>query len=139
MTSPTDPVAYPSRPVLLKIEPTLFVTDVARSLDFFTGPLGFKTAFTYGDPPFYAQVVRDAAMLNLRFVHQPVLDRSSEPDLLSASIWVSHAGQLFREFESRGVPLHQALRREVWHGEGQGGFIVGDPDGNLIGFGDRID
>lgn len=139
MASETRTVTYPSQPILLNVEPTLFVTDVGRSLDFFAGRLGFKTAFTYGDPPFYGQVVRDAALLNLRFVHRPVLDRSGEPDLLSASIWVSHAGQLFLEFESRGVPFHQSLRREAWHGEGQGGFIVRDPDGNLIGFGGRTD
>jgi catechol 2,3-dioxygenase-like lactoylglutathione lyase family enzyme len=130
---------YPAQPILLNVEPTLFVTDFKRSLDFFTGRLGFKIAFTYGEPPFYGQVVRDAALLNLRFVHGPVLDRSSEPDLLSASIWVSHAGQLFREFESREVSFHQPLQRAAWHGEGQGGFIVSDPDGNLIGFGGRTD
>lgn len=139
MTSVSEPVPYPSQPILLNVEPTLFVTDFQRSLDFFTGLLGFKVAFTYGNPPFYGQVARDAALLNLRFVHDPVVDRSKEEDLLSASIWVSHAGQLFREFESRGSPFHQTLRREAWHGEGQGGFIVRDPDGNLIGFGGRTD
>jgi catechol 2,3-dioxygenase-like lactoylglutathione lyase family enzyme len=139
MTSETRPLHYPSQPILLNVEPTVFVTDFPRSLDFFTASLGFKTAFAYGEPPFYGQVVRDAALLNLRFVHQPVLDRSMEEDLLSASIWVSHAGRLFREFEFRGVPFHQTLRREAWHGEGQGGFIVRDPDGNLIGFGGRTD
>jgi catechol 2,3-dioxygenase-like lactoylglutathione lyase family enzyme len=139
MTSASEPVPYPSQPILLNVEPTLFVTDFQRSLDFFTERLGFKVAFTYGNPPFYGQVARDAALLNLRFVHDPVIDRSKEEDLLSASIWVSHAGQLFREFESRGAPFHQTLRREAWHGEGQGGFIVRDPDGNLIGFGGRTD
>ena len=136
MPSATDPIPYPSQPILLN-EPTLFVTDFARSLDFFNGLLGFKTAFTYGDPPFYGQVVRDAALLNLRFVHQPVIDRSREADLMSASIWVSNASQLFQEFQIRAVPFHQSLRREAWHGEGQGGFIVRDPDGNLIGFAGR--
>ena len=58
---------------------------------------------------------------------------------MSASIWVSNARQLFEAFQARGVPFHQPLRREPWHGEGQGGFIVRDPDGNLIGFGGRTD
>ena len=84
-------------------------------------------------------MARDAALLNLRFVHQPVLDRSSEPDLLSASIWVSNAKQLFLAFQASGAPFQQTLRREPWHGQGKGGFIVRDPDGNLISFGARMD
>ena len=139
MTSAIDPIPYPSQPILLNVEPTLFVTDFQRALEFFTVRLGFKTAFTFGEPPFYGQVVRDAALLNLRFVHEPVIDRSREVDLMSASIWVSNARQLFLEFEARGVSFHQILRREAWHGQGQGGFIIRDPDGNLIGFGGRTD
>lgn len=131
--------SYPSRPVLLNVEPTVFVTDFQRSLDFFTARLGFKVAFAYGQPPFYGQVVRDAALLNLRHVDEPVLDHSKDADLLSASILVSNASQLFAELQERGVSFHQALRREPWQGEGQGGFIVADPDGNLISFGGRTD
>jgi catechol 2,3-dioxygenase-like lactoylglutathione lyase family enzyme len=133
------PTPYPSQPILMNAEPTLFVTDFPRALEFFTRTLGFKIAFTYGEPAFFGQVARDAALLNLRFVHQPVIDRSQEPDLMSASIWVSNARQLFVEFQARDVLFHQTLRREPWHGQGQGGFIVADPDGNLIGFGGRTD
>lgn len=139
MPPATDPVAYPSQPILLNVEPTLFVTDFPRALAFFTQMLGFKVGFTYGEPAFFGQVVRDAAILNLRHVDEPVLDQSKETDLVPASIWVSNAKQLFLEFQGRDVPFHQALRREPWHGQGQGGFIVRDPDGNLIGFGGRTD
>ena len=53
---------------MLTAEPQLFVTDMTRSLAFFTGSLGFDVVFTYGGPPFYAQVRRDGACLNLRHV-----------------------------------------------------------------------
>lgn len=139
MTWAVDPVAYPSQPVLLNIEPHLFVTDFPRALAFFTEMLGFKIGFTYGEPAFFGQVVRDAAMLSIRHVSGSVLDRSKGSDLLSASIGVSNAKQLFLEFQARGVPFHQTLRREPWHGQGQGNFIVMDPDGNLIDFGGRTD
>jgi catechol 2,3-dioxygenase-like lactoylglutathione lyase family enzyme len=139
MAETEKPVTYPAQPVLMNAEPTVFVTDFQRSLDFFVGKLGFKVAFTYGEPAFFGQVVRDAAMIAVRFVHAPVIDRSREPDLISASIWVSDARQLFLEFQGRGAPFRQTLRREPWHGQGQGSFIVEDPDGNLIGFGGRTD
>lgn len=131
-------VAYPMQPVLLKIEPCLFVTDFARSLRFFIEVLGFKTAFTYGDPPFFGQVVRDAASLDLRRVDAPVLQRHLGEDLLSASIAVNNARLLFEEFDARGAPFHQQLARQPWHAEGEANFIVADPDGNLILFGGPI-
>jgi catechol 2,3-dioxygenase-like lactoylglutathione lyase family enzyme len=132
-------VSYPSQPILMNVEPHLFVTDFARSIAFFTDQLGFKVALTYGEPPFFGQVVRDAAILNLRHVDEPVLDRAKEEELMSASILVSNARRLFDEFMARGVPFYRALGREPWQGEGQGSFIVEDPDGNLIGFGGRTD
>jgi catechol 2,3-dioxygenase-like lactoylglutathione lyase family enzyme len=138
-TSAAEPAVHPSQPILLGIEPCLFVTDFPRALAFFTEKLGFKVGLTYGEPAFFGNVVRDAAILSLRWVADPVLDRSKEENLLSASILVSNAKQLFREFQERGAPFHQPLRREPWHGQGQGNFIVADPDGNLIMFGGRTD
>jgi catechol 2,3-dioxygenase-like lactoylglutathione lyase family enzyme len=134
----TAAVSYPSRPVILTVEPQLFVTDMPRALAFYEAMLGFNVGFVYGEPPFYAQVVRDGAMLNLRHVDRQAIDRSGE-DLLSASMTVSNAKQLFLEYEARAVPFRQTLSREPWHGQGQGAFIVEDPDGNLLLFGGRTD
>jgi catechol 2,3-dioxygenase-like lactoylglutathione lyase family enzyme len=131
--------AYPSRPVILNVEPQAFVTDFARALSFYTEKLGFTVGFTYGEPPFYGQVVRDAGMLNLRLVGAPAIDRSAGRDLLTAAFMVSNAKQLFVEYQDRGVPFREKLHREPWHGQGQGDFIVEDPDGNLLLFGGRTD
>ena len=50
-----------NKAVIAGAEPQLFVTDIKASCEFFAKKLGFAIAFTYGDPPFYAQVKRDAA------------------------------------------------------------------------------
>ena len=63
-----------TKAVIAGAEPQLFVADIKSSCDFFTSKLGFTIAFTYGEPPFYAQVRRDAALINLRCVEQPVID-----------------------------------------------------------------
>jgi catechol 2,3-dioxygenase-like lactoylglutathione lyase family enzyme len=115
----------------------VFVTDMPRALDFYTQSLGFTVGFVYGDPPFYAQVVRDGAMLNLRHVDRPAIDRTAGPDLLSAAVTTSHARQLFDEYQARGVAFRQTLTREPWHDKGQGSFMVEDPDGNLLAFAGR--
>jgi len=122
--------------VITAVEPELFVTNIAASCDFFTGKLGFAIAFTYGEPPFYAQVKRDAARLNLKCVEQPVIDPAlrDREELLSAALTVATAEeikQLFLEFQTAGVTFFQTLRREPW---GARNFIVKDPDGNLLLF-----
>jgi len=133
MTSQTGRTA---RPALVGAEPQLFVADIKASCDFFTQKLGFAIVFVYGEPPFYAQVKRDGARLNLRCVDAPVVDGTlrERESLLSASITVATADeikQLFLEFQSGGVMFHQTLRGEPW---GARDFIVKDLDGNLLLF-----
>ena len=126
----------PSHAVLSSSEAHLFVADIEASCAFFTTKLGFTTAFVYGDPPFYGQVKRDSARLNLRRVGEPVFvgDIRLRETLLSASITVDTAAeikQLFLAFQAAGVDFHQPLRKEPW---GSRTFIVRDPDDNLVLF-----
>ncbi len=108
-----------NHPVLSSTEAQLYVADVKTSCAFFTSKLGFAIAFVYGDPPFYGQVRRDNARLNLRMVCEPVFvgDIREREHLLSASITVSTADQikqLFIDFRSAGVRFHQTLKKEPW-------------------------
>jgi catechol 2,3-dioxygenase-like lactoylglutathione lyase family enzyme len=124
-----------AKAVIAAAEPQLFVADIKSSCEFFS-KLGFTVAFTYGEPPFYAQVMRDGARLNLRCVAQPLIDAElrDREELLAASLIVATAeeiGQLFLEFQSAGVAFFQTLKRQPW---GARDFIVRDPDGNLLLF-----
>jgi uncharacterized glyoxalase superfamily protein PhnB len=133
--------ASPSKATIVSAEPQLFITDIKRSCEFFCEKLGFSLVFTYGKPPYYAQVGRDAARLNLRcvelrcveqsLVDSPIRDRE---ELLSASMTVATADEiklLFLEFQSAGVTFHQTLKKQPW---GARNFVVKDPDGNLLLF-----
>lgn len=117
-------------------EPQLYVHDVPAATAFYERMLGFTTAFVSGEPPFYAQVVRGGARLNLRHVDDPVIDpaRREAEQLLAASITLEDAEPLFREYASAGVAFAQPLRTEPW---GARTFIVRDPDGNLLLFAGR--
>jgi uncharacterized glyoxalase superfamily protein PhnB len=131
----TGDLRTPYRPVLLYAEPTLFVTGtIEGALDYYAEKLGFRTVLVYGDPAYFAQASRDGVRLNLRFVHKPVLDRTGEPDLLQASIHVADVKALFLEYQAAGVTLAQTLMKSPW---GTSGFIIEDPYGNLIGFGEK--
>jgi uncharacterized glyoxalase superfamily protein PhnB len=125
-----------TKAIIAGAEPQLFVADIKASCEFFTGQLGFAIAFTYGEPPFYAQVKRDAARINLRCVERPVVDAAQRDceQLLSASLTIATAEEikaLFLEFQTAGVTFFQSLKRQPW---GARDFIVRDPDGNLLLF-----
>jgi catechol 2,3-dioxygenase-like lactoylglutathione lyase family enzyme len=126
-----------NHPVILSTTAAqLYVANIKSSCDFFTSKLGFAIVFVYGEPPFYAQVRRDNARLNLRLVCEPVFvgDIRAREHLLSADIAVETAAeikQLYSEFQSAGVAFHQTLKKQPW---GARNFIVLDPDGNLILF-----
>jgi catechol 2,3-dioxygenase-like lactoylglutathione lyase family enzyme len=126
----------PSKATIVGAEPQLVVTDIERSCEFFRGKLGFSLVFSYGKPPYYAQVRRDAARLNLRSVKRSVTESTvrDREELLAASMTVATADEiklLFLEFQSAGVAFHQTLKKQPW---GARNFVVKDPDGNLLLF-----
>ena len=125
-----------TKAVITAAEPQLFVADIKASCDFFAGKLGFAVAFTYGEPPFYAQVERAGARINLRCVAQPVIDQAlrDREQLLSASLTVATAEEikaLFLEFQAAHVTFFQTLKPQPW---GAQTFTVRDIDGNLLLF-----
>jgi uncharacterized glyoxalase superfamily protein PhnB len=140
-TTPPKVKSSPSKATIVGAEPQLFVTDIKRSCEFFREKLGFSLVFSYGKPPYYAQVGRDAARLNLRCVERPVIEstvRDREEllsvSLLSVSMTVATAEEiklLFLEFQSAGVAFRQTLKKQPW---GAKNFVVQDPDGNLLLF-----
>jgi catechol 2,3-dioxygenase-like lactoylglutathione lyase family enzyme len=117
-------------------EPQLFVSDVTAACDFYARRLGFTIVFTYGEPPFYAQVARDAARLNLRHVHRPPITAAQrgEEQLLAATLTLDDAEPLYEEYLGAGVEFSQPLKTEPW---GARTFGVRDPDGNVILFAGR--
>ena len=133
MSARADIVA---KAVITAAEPQLFVADIKSSCDFFTTKLGFAVVFKYGEPPFYAQVMRDGVRLNLRHVDRPMIDATARDreELLSATLTVASADEikmLFSEFQTTGVTFFQTLKQQPW---GARDFIVRDPDGNLLLF-----
>ena len=119
---------------IIAAEPMLLVSCIPTSLRFYTGKLGFQLVFSYGEPPFYAQIARGGGRINLRLVHGPIYAetlREHDPDILAAILTLEDAKPLFLEMRQGGVEFHQPLRTEPW---GARTFIVRDPDGNLLCF-----
>jgi hypothetical protein len=108
-----------SKATIVGAEPQLLVTDIQRSCEFFRDKLGFSPVFSYGKPPYYVQVSRDAAHLNLGCVERPIIEPAvrDREELLSLSMTVATAEEiklLFLEFQSAGVAFHQTLMKQPW-------------------------
>jgi hypothetical protein len=100
----------PSKATIVCAEPQLFVTDIKRSCEFFHEKLGFSLVFSYGNPPYYAQMGRDAARLNLRCAEGPVIESTvrDREELLSVSMTVATADEiklLFLNFSPLRLPF----------------------------------
>lgn len=111
--------------------PNVFVKDFEAALAYYTGALGFRSLFVYGDVPFYAHVARDEAILAIRHVSKPVIDHTAGEDLLSAFIEVSDVNALHNSLKAAGAQIWQVPRDEPW---GMRSLIVSDLDDNLICF-----
>lgn len=122
-------------PALKPAIPNIFVQNFPAALAYYTNALGFRPLFVYGEPPFYAHVARDEAILALRLVRKPVIDHTAGEDLLSAFIEVSDVNTLHQSLQFAGAHIRQPPRDEPW---GMRSLIVNDPDGNLILFASNL-
>jgi catechol 2,3-dioxygenase-like lactoylglutathione lyase family enzyme len=134
--TPLKVKSSPSKATIVGAEPQLLVTDIERSCEFFREKLGFSLVFSYGQPPYYAQVGRDRARLNFKRVEQTIIESRvrDREELLSVSMTVATPDEiklLFLEFQSAGVAFYQTLKKQPW---GAKNFVVKDPDGNLLLF-----
>ena len=120
-------------PRLRWVIPHIVVKDIERACAWYGRVLGFKESWTYGEPPYFAQVARDGFKLALRCADEPMIDRerAADEDFLAADFGVDNVKALYLELQTAGADFHQTLRTEPW---GQRSFIVKDPDGNLICF-----
>ncbi len=116
-----------------RAEPQLLVTNIERSISFFTDKLGFKTRFVYGTPAFFAQVARDNAYINLRWVPEPIVHPTilHQEAYLAATLCVDPIDELFNELKRNEVEFYEELHTEPW---GSRTFIIFDPDHSLSMF-----
>jgi uncharacterized glyoxalase superfamily protein PhnB len=115
--------------------PNVFVKDFPAALAYYMGPRGFRPLFVYGEPPFYAHVARDEAILALRHVTMPVIDRTAGEAVLSAFVEVRDVNALHEALQAAGADIWQAPRDEPW---AMRSLIVSDRDGNLNCFASNL-
>ena len=102
--------------MLKQAVPSVFVKDFQAALAYYTGPLGFRPLFVYGEIPFYAHVARDEAILAIRRVAGPVIDRTAGEDLLPDSrlAWLAEMAEAnigIEKLLESAAPFGASVRR----------------------------
>lgn len=109
--------------------PSLAVADVAASVAFYTERLGFRCAFTFGEP------VPTMAGVNLGNV-QVFLERGTPaPQGCSLYFVVGQADELLAFHQASGVEVVESIGDRSY---GLRDYRVRDPDGYVLGFGHHL-
>lgn len=121
--------------------PELSVTDLARSLVFYTGLLGFSVRYRRDDPPF-AYLEQQQVQLMLEQVHPAGWQVGAlEPPfgrVINLQMELTEIQPLLDRLQAAEIALFRQPT-EVWYpvGEmlaGQHEFLLQDPDGYLLRF-----
>lgn len=117
-----------------KLSPQLLVTDIDRSLEFYTNQLGFTIAFRYED--FYAGIIKDVFSIHLKAGKALTNERQDKKDDWHPHIVfsVEEIEHLYREIAAKPVEIIQALRQMPYGKE----FYIADPDSNIMAFVEEI-
>lgn len=119
-----------SQPKIRKMSPQFLVTDIDRSIAFYTEKLGFDIDFSYED--FYSGISKDGFSIHLK-KGKPIMAKrqnkrnNEDLDLLFS---VDKIEDLYEEMLSKSIEFIQPLRKMDYGKE----FYVLDPDGYIIGF-----
>jgi catechol 2,3-dioxygenase-like lactoylglutathione lyase family enzyme len=105
-----------------RVAPSIYVSDLDRSIAFWTGQLGFEVKFTNGAPASFAVLRRDAAEFHL----------AVNPDIAGkchCHIMVEGIEDLYDTVAANGMHIIQRLKKQPW---GFRDIVVVDPDGNML-------
>ena len=112
------------------MSPLFVVTDLERSIEFYTKQLGFNIDFLYED--FYAGIVKDGFSIHLKlgtpFVEEKKSKRINES--IDITFLVDDVEKLFEEFSNKPIEIIQPLRQMPYGKE----FYITDLDGYILSY-----
>jgi len=113
-----------------KMSPLFLVTDIDRSIEFYTKKLDFDLEFRYED--FYAGIIKNNYSIHLKSGRPSVDERKNKRKNEDIDIVFSVEGvaDLYEEFVNRSVEIIQSLCDRPYGRE----FYIIDPDGYILAF-----
>jgi len=113
---------------LLSFRPNLLVRDLGRAIAFYRDVLGMSVHAQPPDGSF--------AMLGGHGAAEVALVAHEDPQPGEAYLYVRGVERLLQRCEEAGFVITRELATQPW---GLRDFVVRDPDGHLIGIGERVE
>lgn len=123
-----------------KLIPELSVSDIKKSLDFYTKVLGFKVEYTRVEDKFYFLSINEAQMMIEEINNHWNVGKLEQPfgRGINFQIEVENIEPILERLKETGTPLFRDPKESWYKGEGvefgQREFLVQDPDGYLLRF-----
>ena len=114
-----------TKSVLLSVSPILQVTNLQRSIDFYTKVMGFELGWTWGTPPERASLRGDSVEI--------MLEVATKPRTSHVYVQVKGVDAYFAQVVAAGAQGVYPLADRVY---GMRDGRIADPDGNHIGLGE---
>ena len=125
-----DSSNFPASVELGRVAPCIAVSNVEKSVAFYTSMLGMHKTFENGNPVGFVIMKKDRAELHLSLCRDI---KSSIHNV--AHLKVSDANALFDHLSKSGVRIIKGLRDQQY---GLRDFVIADPDGNRIDIGQPL-
>ena len=119
-----------TRPTIKGMSPQFLVTDLSRSIDYYTRKLGFEVDFLYEQ--FYAGISRDGHSIHLKLGKPTAEERTlrRKDEHLDVTFTVEGIDAIFSDFQAQSIDVVQSPRNMPYGRE----FYICDPDGYLLAF-----
>jgi predicted enzyme related to lactoylglutathione lyase len=113
-----------------KMSPQFLVSDIERSIEFYTKKLAFELEFFYED--FYAGIIKDGCSIHLKSGKPSIEERNNKKENNDLDIVFSLDGVevLYEDFVNKSVEIIQPLCNRPYGME----FYIADPDGYILAF-----
>jgi len=116
-----------NRPVLERAAPVLGADDIGAAINYFKNVLGFTEGWKRGTPPVIAQVLRDDVEVHLT--------RRVGSNTSSVYLYVQGIDAYYAEVRARGANVVEHIGDRP---SGMRDFVVRDPAGNALAFGEAL-
>ena len=108
------------------------ISDLEKSIAFYTGVLGFELDFKYGEPNFYAGLNLGPVSLHLN-TNNRFKDYTGRGHIY---IFCDEVDTLYDDLVKKGVKINSPIGDQAY---GLRDFNISDPDGNMLGFGASLE
>ena len=112
---------------LNSLSPILLVSDLERSIRFYTEDLGFNLTFRFEE--FYAGIDKDGFSIHLK-LDPNYRPQKREPDSVDLVLAVNNVEDIYQGLTAGSIVIVQPLRKMPYGKE----CYIADPDGHILSF-----